>query len=333
MSQIRLLCLLVAASTVSCGIFQSDDNGTSNNPVAPNFSLTGSETSDIDSTQVTSQVARSSALLKKFSFQIMNLNNVTKTSEQYSSGKNTNFGTCVSTQIANTPLAVTSDTIGFNLDLDFITLCDSPLEEKDLVGELKNKLTVSVQIGCAGIGITGESMRTAGDLLRRPNPEDFCGAQRFAAYSYTYTLDARKSVKQKKPDNTISVTGVSSVLYNESLSALSGGPCSRVLLGDEKNSKEVSGCQQIVQSRTFGGKPEDEINSPKETLKGRPVVIQWIASVENASQESDASSYRSANTKFKLNGWEGQVNYTNGWAAPTWSATLPATSGKVEGKL
>lgn len=333
---------------VGCDRLNKDDDSPSGStgPALVDFSLTGNEVTEVKGPQVVSFV-NSTPLLQTFKFSKIQLATNVSSQAGRVSRRPDGIATCIQTTIKNHPLKVTNDSVGYDMSLDFVTICDTKAKPEDLVDEVVNKLTASMTIGCAGRIIADKFKgKTVGDL---ENTDNICGDASAITFSYSYKIDARRTTKTKQGSES-EVTGVSVVLMSQSLAAPNGGPCvlnidpsaagtNHEALDSESTAvttngdRHLSACRLTAQSKTFSGNPKDESNSPRETTSPHPVVLQSVVDISGATMKPEVPFYVTANTTFKFNGWEGVVTHLNGWASPKWEAKFPGTSAKVEGEI
>ncbi len=212
---------------------------------------------------------------------------------------------------------MTTDTVSYEFNFDFIALCDDAATPDDLIDEIKNTMRGRVTIGCAGGKIADLVGKEAKDLDTKA-----CNDSQSFKFSYNFEVNSRKTTKTKNGTET-EVTDVDSKIASSTLSAADGGPC--IVTVTDKKTRSLASCQLVTQSKTFKGAPKFETNSPvvgKDGLEKdpRPQVYQSIATVKNAVIDTDAPYYSSANTTFQMNGWNGTMTYTSSWARPTWKA-------------
>lgn len=314
---------LAAALIASCGLLkQNDDSAPARgNDVPPqdSFELTGKEATTLNANGLRTNV-------NNFTF-LSNVKFASQSASEFASyisrGKAKNFTACVKKKLDSVPLEVTGDTVSYSFNFDFIALCDDAAQPDDLIDSIKNTMRGNVVIGCAGGKLGTLAGQESGALK---DAAALCDNSQSLKYSYNFYVDARKATKTKV-NTEFEVTSVESKLASASLSATDGGPC--VLTVTDKKSRVMSACKAISQSKTYSGAPKYESNSPVvpsaddvHAKEPRPVVVQAAATVTNASIDTDAPYYGQGTTAaFSINGWNGTVNYINGWAAPTWSAT------------
>lgn len=319
-----LSCIAIAVAMsgfTSCGIINHDDDSPSGSgaPNVNSFGLTGTETTTLDANALRNAVNNFSILTK------IDLANTNKDAKKLASfisrGKAKNFEACVKKKLDSVPLEVTGDTVSYTFDYDFITLCDDAAKPDDLVEEIKNRMTGTVIIGCGGGDFSKLKNGEAKDLTQSA---ELCKDAQSVKFFYNFTVDARITTKTKN-GTEYEVTDVHSAKGSSSLAAATGGPC--VLTVTDKKFRHVDSCEAIDQLKRYDGAPKFESNSPvihkdEHEKEDRPRVIQSKATVSNAVIETDAPYYKApTNTTFVINGWNGTVNYSNGWAGPTWTAT------------
>lgn len=333
---IGLLLALLMIQTTGCGLFQNDDDDVSSNNGPENselFALTGNEVTDITGDQVAAFVNKSSGLMDQPKLEgvvSLLLNSASKISRD---DGNANFSKCIAQKMNDTKLQVTHDTVSFNFDFDFIAICDRKELPTDLIGEIKNTMKATVTFGCAG----GTISSLQGKFVENLNGEDVLGKLCKDAttnkilskkVTYEYTVDARKTTTVKK-GTEYEVVLVNSVFTNASLKAKNNSPCNLLVVND--TTSRVDSCRAISQSKTFKAHPKYEANSANDKAAPHPIVNQTVITVNDGIWEHDAQFYTTADTTFLANGWNGVLTYRNGWAAPTWEATLGITSAKRGG--
>jgi hypothetical protein len=311
--------LVVTGSFISCGMLTDDANKKKKTQRAPlenkTFDLTGAVTTPLEVAGVTTFVKRS-PLLAHFAINNGKLS-VTLDPSGIQTGLAAQFSNCVKNKLDNIALAVTADSISFNAQFDFTAECDRiPLPE-DHIAKISNSFEAFFELSCAGQDFSSYIGKTFKDL----STTAICANSSAVQLQFHSLAKAVKSTETKVGD-VYAVTNVTSeITAQETSGTPNGGPCRQVVT-DNKHSV-LQSCVQIKQSRTFNGAPKFESNSPAEKTDAHPVVIQSIITLSNMTQERDgAPYYTSGTTTFQINGWNGTVAYTNGWAEPKWEAKL-----------
>lgn len=330
----KFLSYLTVASAIagfsSCGILTHEDDSPSGRATAPGptFGFTGPVTTNLETSDLRARI-NGFSFLQKLAFANPN---PTEEASYLNRGTAKNFKACVQKQINSVPLAVTSDTVSYLFEFDFIALCDNPAKDSDLIDSVSNTMKASVVIGCAGGSLAGLEGKQVKDLT---DIATLCKDSQSQKFSYDISVAARKAIKTKKGTES-EVTSIESYASRTSLDSGSG-PC--VLTVTDQTVRSLSTCTFQEESKSFHGAPKFEQNSPiiptdDHAKEARPVVMQTSATIVNATLDSDPKVpfYTSATTTFTMNGWKGEVKYgAKGWTSPTWTASKD--SQKADGTI
>ena len=297
-----------------CGFLSNDSDNDANNGQTPvdQFNLNGDESTKIDAAALKSLI-NSEDLLG--TIKIDQLLKFAPAASSLSRMNRNEFRACIAKRIADAPVSKTTDTISIQYNIDLIAACDETPKADDKVSELSNQIIGKLTVTCPGAGFSDWEENTWGEASNK-SLESSCKSGRQIKFASSYEIKARKAWKELKRDNT-EVSKLSVQVTRASLTALDGSPCDLSL---ENKIWTLQSCRKIEFSRTYEGAPEFEGTSPNATATERPVVQQSEINWTQTKNEEGYPYNHAGNTTFTFNGWTGSLVYTNGWAAPKWTA-------------
>jgi len=215
---------------------------------------------------------------------------------------------CITKKLRELPISVTSDTIRVEYSLDLTNLCDESPKVDETVPEVMNIANGVIQVSCVGGGFSRLAEKKFGDI-----DSTICSSSDLIFYSVDMHYKARKVTRFTKEG--IETLVVERAEERFSLSQVTDNPC---FIKRGKTDFEISPCRVTLESFSFAGSPESESLSANDT--GGPSIQLSYIDFGNMKYESGANYFNNSSVKFWINGWQGNLTYSNGWAPPRWEA-------------
>ncbi len=234
---------------------------------------------------------------------------------------------CVAQKLRTLPVSVTSENVRIEYDLDLTALCDELPKTNETVTEITNRASGTIVIGCVGGDFLRFADKTLGEVR---DAGGACGAAPLIHYVAEMRYAARKVVKTAGEGGTFTEVATSEEGHFM-WSGADGTLCAIERDPVEKKLMVVRPCRLALTTKTFAGLKASE-SLPPTDVNG-PKVLAIETSLGALTYEANSPYYGGGIATFSINGWNGTLNYTNGWAPPRWDAKDSVTGAGATGTL
>lgn len=234
---------------------------------------------------------------------------------------------CIAAALKNLKISVTTDSLRLEYALDLTKLCDeAPKSLNENVTEISNTARGLLVVSCPGADFQHFAGKTLADVQASGN--SLCAGD-LTFYAMDMQYAARKVTKIV--DNGAETFKVEVDEGHQMWSKPDGKACQVRNHPDKHNIVDAGNCRYSSIEKSFSGLPADE--SKAVGALDAPTIFLFQADFSALQADPDAPFYANGTTNFKMNGWSGTLTYTNGWAAPRWTAKRDNTTEETNGTL